>query len=169
MLYSSASAQQELTCKLYGIMKDQFANIFLAEILTKRIKSFTSTFSQRFRKIFNPKRPFTDPKYAVFSRSLFSNLVGGIGYFYGDSLVDRSYAPEYEELDEGFWQETAEARDRAKPQIEGPSELFTSIPSRPFFPRGFLWDEGFHLMPVVDWDIDLAYVQVSFQTWGGVR
>ena len=87
---------------------------------------------------------------------MFSNLVGGIGYFYGDSIVDRSYAAEYDEENEGFWQEAAEARRRGNQKSEGPSELFTSIPSRPFFPRGFLWDEGFHLLPVIEWDIDLT-------------
>ena len=90
---------------------------------------------------------------------MFSNLIGGIGYFYGDSVVDRSYAPEYEEENEGFWQETADARARPESvKLEAPSELFTSIPSRPFFPRGFLWDEGFHLLPIADWDMDLTCV-----------
>ncbi len=115
-----------------------------------------SLFSGRYDEVFAPQAPFTNSKYKTFSKSLFSNLIGGIGYFYGDSLADLSYAPEYEEESEGFWEDAAEARQRTQPQTVGPSELFTSIPSRTFFPRGFLWDEGFHLLPILDWDADLT-------------
>ncbi|EMT68482.1 Putative mannosyl-oligosaccharide glucosidase [Fusarium odoratissimum] len=87
---------------------------------------------------------------------MLSNLIGGIGYFHGHQLIDRSYAPEYEEQNDGFWEEAAQAKARTQPELEGPYELFTSVPSRPFFPRGFLWDEGFHLIPIADWDIDLT-------------
>jgi mannosyl-oligosaccharide glucosidase len=124
--------------------------------LTKGISKIVKTFDTRFDSIFKPQAPFNSGKYLELSKSLFSNLLGGIGYFHGNSRVDRSYAPEYEEDNEGFWEEAAEARARAEIAMEGPNELFTSIPSRPFFPRGFLWDEGFHLMPVVDWDVDLT-------------
>ncbi|KAF2471180.1 glycoside hydrolase [Lindgomyces ingoldianus] len=140
VLYSSASAPRPIT----------------SEDLTQQIKSVTTSFSTRFADIFKPKPPFLKERYEEFSKSLFSNLIGGIGYFYGDSRVDRSYDPAYEEDNEGFWEDAAEARGRNAPELEGPSELFTSIPSRPFFPRGFLWDEGFHLLPVIDWDVDLT-------------
>lgn len=89
---------------------------------------------------------------------MLSNLIGGIGFFHGSDVVDRSAAPEYDEENEGFWEETEEARARAQPVLEGPKDLFTSVPSRPFFPRGFLWDEGFHLIPIMEWDLDVAYV-----------
>jgi mannosyl-oligosaccharide glucosidase len=127
-----------------------------SEDITEGIKKITSKFDKRFETIFKPQAPFNSEKYLEFSKSLFSNLMGGIGYFRGDWKVDRSEAPEYDEDNEGFWEEAAEARARAIPQLAGPSELFTSIPSRPFFPRGFLWDEGFHLMPIIDWDVDLT-------------
>ena len=125
--------------------------------LTNKFETTKKSFSDRFAKRLAPKAPYNTPKYLPFAKSMFSNLIGGIGYFYGDEIVDRSYAPEYEEENEGFWQETAEARTRqGSVKLEGPAELFTSIPSRPFFPRGFLWDEGFHLIPVADWDMDLT-------------
>lgn len=141
IMYSSGSADSPLT-------SDR-----LSDALTKA----TDSFSDRFTKLLAPKAPFNKSKYHTFAKSMFSNLIGGIGYFYGDAIIDRSYSPEYEEENEGFWRETADARARsASIKLEGPSELFTSIPSRPFFPRGFLWDEGFHLIPIAEWDMDLT-------------
>ena len=127
-----------------------------SEDLTRQIETVLKSFDSKYEKALAPKAPFKDTKYTEFSKSLFSNLIGGIGYFYGEHVVDRSYAPEYEEENEGFWQEAEEARGRNEQKLEGPYELFTSIPSRPFFPRGFLWDEGFHLLPIVDWDGELV-------------
>lgn len=124
--------------------------------VTKEIQKTSEAFSARFKKVFDFKAPFNTQKYDKFAKSMFSNLIGGIGYFSGYQLIDRSYAEEYEEANEGFWEEAAEARGRKAQELEGPYELFTSVPSRPFFPRGFLWDEGFHLLPIADWDIDLV-------------
>ncbi len=135
---------------------DPAAKELMAADITREIKETTESFGERFSSVFAPKAPFTAEKYKKFGRSMFSNLIGGIGYFYGQAVADRSYAPEYDEEGEGFWEEAAEARARRQQKLEGPYELFTSIPSRPFFPRGFLWDEGFHLIPIADWDIDLT-------------
>ncbi|KAL4954961.1 glycoside hydrolase [Aspergillus filifer] len=140
VLFSSGSAPEPLTSKA----------------ITAEIKSASLSYSEKFKKIISPQAPFTSEKYLEFGKSMLSNLIGGIGFFHGSDIVDRSAAPEYEEEDEGFWEDAEEARSRAKPVLEGPKKLFTSVPSRPFFPRGFLWDEGFHLIPVLDWDPDLA-------------
>jgi mannosyl-oligosaccharide glucosidase len=140
VIFSSGSAGKELT----------------SEDVTREVKSTSESFNERFSSVFDLKAPFNAQKYKKFAKSMFSNLIGGIGYFHGQHLVDRSYAAEYDEENEGFWEDAAAARARQEQKLEGPYELFTSIPSRPFFPRGFLWDEGFHLIPIADWDIDLT-------------
>ncbi|KUJ11600.1 glycoside hydrolase family 63 protein [Mollisia scopiformis] len=130
--------------------------VYTSQDVTGFIENTSKAFWDRFIATFDLQPPFAIESLQQFSSNLFSNLIGGLGYFYGDSVVDRSYAPEYDEENEGFHLETAEARGRKQEKLEGPSELFTTVPSRSFFPRGFLWDEGFHLMPIVDWDLDLA-------------
>lgn len=140
VIFSSASIGKELT----------------SEDVTRETKISSESFKERFAKVFDLKQPFTADKFQQFGKSMFSNLLGGVGYFHGHQVIDRSYADEYEENDEGFWVAAAEARGRNQQKHEGPYELFTSIPSRPFFPRGFLWDEGFHLIPILDWDVDVS-------------
>jgi mannosyl-oligosaccharide glucosidase len=141
VLFSSASAQSPIT----------------SEDLTKGIEKIGGDFDKRFEEVFKPQPPFTGAKYLEFSKSLFSNLLGGIGYFYGDWRIDNSADPAYDEENEGFASEAAEARVKNLATTAGPNELFSSIPSRPFFPRGFLWDEGFHLLPIAEWDVDLTF------------
>lgn len=137
-----------------------------SEDLTEQIDTVVNDFKSRYTALLPPQPPFTAAKYLPFAHSLFANLIGGLGYFHGDQLIDRSANPAYDELDEGFHHETLAARQQAQAQLEGPYTLFTSVPSRPFFPRGFLWDEGFHLLPMVEWDGEVVMRVLS--SWFGV-
>jgi mannosyl-oligosaccharide glucosidase len=130
--------------------------VYTSQDISAFISKASRTFWGTFLATFDPQPPFDSESLQKFASNMFSNLLGGLGYFYGDAVVDRSNAPEYDEVNEGFWEETAEVRSRKQEKLEGPYELFTTVPSRPFFPRGFLWDEGFHLMPIMEFDLDLT-------------
>eukprot|EP01062_Namystynia_karyoxenos_P055007 TRINITY_DN4566_c0_g1_i1.p1 TRINITY_DN4566_c0_g1~~TRINITY_DN4566_c0_g1_i1.p1 ORF type:complete len:980 (+),score=237.83 TRINITY_DN4566_c0_g1_i1:96-2942(+) len=80
----------------------------------------------------------TDEAAAATARFAISNLIGGFGFFHGQLEV-KDTAP------------GAAAALRSEPLT-----LFTMVPSRPFFPRGFLWDEGFHLLAAMRFDHALA-------------
>ncbi|KTW28532.1 hypothetical protein T552_01792 [Pneumocystis carinii B80] len=117
--------------------------------LENEIISNSKLFKERFMKIFPFKEPFNSYKYIEFAQSLLSNLLGNIGYFYGDSIVDKTYTYVYQEILKEYEQE-------ASLDIQGPFSLFTATPNRSFFPRGFYWDEGFHLLLIGHWDNDLS-------------
>ncbi|ORY70511.1 glycoside hydrolase [Pseudomassariella vexata] len=133
------------------------------DYLDTRIKEDPLAFAGRVDVVFPRTAPWDSHQYAEFTESLLSNLLGGLGFFYGDSKLDASYAQEYEETSLDFWDRVAGAMSRATIATTKPSSLLSFTPSRPFFPRGFLWDEGFHLLPIIEWDLDLAIAAV--QSW----
>ena len=111
----------------------------IADKLVERSQQFEHKFEETFH-LSTKSWPVNDDEEAPFNASLiafakaaFSNLIGGTGYFYGSSLVQH---------------------DPEKPEvIESPMKpLFTAVPSRSFFPRGFVWDEGFHQIGVSVFD-----------------
>lgn len=102
-----------------------------AKTLDQGIPASTSAFAARFESIFPiPQNNHTTEK---FSQDITSNLLGGIGYFYGSSIEDHGFSYEWDEDD-------GDLNNKPKgPRLSEPRELLTATPSRSFFPRGFYW------------------------------
>ncbi|CCH58684.1 hypothetical protein TBLA_0A08950 [Henningerozyma blattae CBS 6284] len=114
--------------------------------VTNLITSTLNEIQARFNRHFDLKGQ--DEEHRVFALQTLSNLLGGIGYFHGTQIVDRVTE---------FNDETFEPTTFSHAKEESPLSLFTSVPSRGFFPRGFYWDEGFQLLQIMEYDFDLAF------------
>ncbi|OZJ06041.1 hypothetical protein BZG36_01129 [Bifiguratus adelaidae] len=117
-----------------------------------------SAYDQRFDRIFELENKNFSPAEIDFGRYMLSNLLGGIGYFYGSSIVQTTAQGVISDEDDEDFRDELDAlvsQDSA-PALTEPQELFTATPSRPFFPRGFYWDEGFHQLLIGKWDNDLS-------------
>lgn len=117
----------------------------IAHMVTSTLDKVSTKFEQSFM--------LENVHHKQFAHEVLSGLLGGLSYFYGDHLVDRTTK---------FDEESFESYE-LQGKLEGPFELFTLVPSRPHFPRGFYWDEGFHLMPLLDYDSDLVFEII--QSW----
>ncbi|XP_053313985.1 mannosyl-oligosaccharide glucosidase [Spea bombifrons] len=107
------------------------------EALSRELERHRAAMEGRFQRTFQLEEKGFAPEQVAFAKAALSNMVGGMGYFYGHSVVQSLYNPE--------------------PVLYPPAPLYTAVPSRSFFPRGFLWDEGFHLMLIARWDPALAW------------
>ena len=81
-----------------------------------------------------PLPPGSTEQQIDFSKAITANLLGGIGYFYGDQVVDQGFVHEWDAEDDGDNNPKYDG-----PRRTPPHELFTATPSRSFFPRGFYW------------------------------
>ena len=132
VFYESASANHKLdgkyACPCVPPNSDASKT---AKSLDQGIPALTSAFDARFRSTF--PIPPSNRTTEQFSQAVTSNLLGGIGYFYGSSIEDRGFAYEWDQEDEEI-----DEKPRG-PKLTEPRELFTATPSRSFFPRGFYW------------------------------
>ncbi|KAJ3678273.1 hypothetical protein LUZ60_002076 [Juncus effusus] len=109
--------------------------------LTSKLQDRQKAFEEKYDRLFDINHKVTKEEKTV-GKAAFANLLGGIGYFFGQSKIA---------LPEGFTQKNGE-----KSVNYWPAELYTAVPSRSFFPRGFLWDEGFHQLPIRRWDLEIT-------------
>ncbi|XP_022919576.2 mannosyl-oligosaccharide glucosidase [Onthophagus taurus] len=110
-------------------------NTLVGDTYTEALNWHLSRFHQRFEDTYKLKEKGYSPKDVSFAQAALSNMIGGIGYFYGSSKVQSSYTKE----PVPYWK----------------APLYTAVPSRSFFPRGFVWDEGFHGYLISTWDLDV--------------
>ncbi|PWZ02275.1 glycoside hydrolase [Testicularia cyperi] len=123
--------------------------------LTEALRASRVAFDRRFERAFQLRSKAYSDEQIEFARDLTSSIAGGIGYFHGSAIVDRTFVHEHDANDgEGVYD--PDVHGMANPQKTDPQQLFTATPCRNIFPRGFYWDEGFHLAHVGAWDNDLS-------------
>jgi len=112
--------------------EDSLVGDRFSQILSDREDSFDLKFEQLFQL---SNKGYNDSAIH-FAQSALSNMIGGIGYFYGSSIVKS----QHNSMPVPYWE----------------APLYTAVPSRSFFPRGFLWDEGFHNLLISRWDPEIS-------------
>lgn len=145
----TSSSKVEVHCKhsIVGIGRQhglfsQHLPTFTAETLDHGIPALEASFTNRFKATFPVPDTYSTSNrkdLESFSQAITSNLFGGIGYFYGTSIVDEGFAHEWDQEDEYSYDEDDEPATKQGPRLTEPAALLTATPSRSFFPRGFYW------------------------------
>ena len=135
------SSSVELDISFQVLNNDFPSNSSAEDTYEKELNKRVVNFDQNFETKFGLKVKNFSESEISFAKAIVSNLLGSIGYFYGYSLVKSEFKDE--------------------PIPYGPLQLLTGVPSRSFFPRGFLWDEGFHQLLIGDWDQQLSYAIIE--------
>lgn len=125
--------------------KDNLSNSLenLNNILKEKEDNFNLKFNSIYQINYNDVK-IDNNNLKEMGKQALSNVLGGIGYFWGSIKINLPTSEKGETQISGF-----------KYAVEAKG-LFTGTPSRSFFARGFLWDEGFHNILISQWDIDLS-------------
>eukprot|EP00834_Sanchytrium_tribonematis_P007051 NODE_586_length_5672_cov_0.462229.p2 type:complete len:371 gc:universal NODE_586_length_5672_cov_0.462229:2128-1016(-) len=144
----------------------------LAKAFSERSSALVEQFNENFERNFDVStnkitkkkgNKLFSSEYLNYSRIAIASTIGGIGYFSGNYILDKtplieddfdpydSQFADYFDNDDSLSPEKnklGHRRDSENPEFSDMKELYSSTPSRSFFPRGFIWDEGFHLLMI---------------------
>ncbi|CAM6105240.1 unnamed protein product [Calypogeia fissa] len=124
-------------------VKDRVGSL-MGAALGKRLVEKELEFEDRFEETFKLQDKVESERELEVGKVALSNMVGGIGYFYGQSKI--AIPPKFVDPHS----------DGPNHWLYWPAALYSAVPSRSFFPRGFLWDEGFHQLVVSKWDRNIS-------------
>ncbi|KAG2355583.1 glycoside hydrolase [Suillus spraguei] len=123
-------------CQFDVFFKSPSANqMFDASTIDQGIAAVIVSFNSHFEETFPipPSYPANDVTcLKSFSKAITSNLLGGIGYFYSTSIIDKGFTYEWDQDDE------IDAADDGQngAQLTEPRALLIAMPSCSFFLRG---------------------------------
>lgn len=122
----------------------------------------SAAFHRRFDDIFGlvsrarmaSKADVSRTKLVEMGEMALSNMVGGMGFWTGryitiDPEIDAKADRTGQQIDPHVGLQHSVETDFA-------ISLFSGVPSRAKFPRGFLWDEGFHQLLMSKWDAEIS-------------
>lgn len=133
--FLSRSVDETLT-EFEKLSQEQIEQLALhkSSIFSSLSFSIGASLENRFHSIF-PMDAYS-PKQQKVALAGLSNLLAGISYFYGS---------------------TVQYKEDGSTYTTQKGELITAIPGRSYFPRGFLWDEGFHQLVLLQWNETLSW------------
>ncbi|KYQ93594.1 glycoside hydrolase family 63 protein [Tieghemostelium lacteum] len=148
----------------YHVLKD--GEVLTEERLEKTVKEMTGSYFSstldKYQSQFN--QTFFDRFFATTSQQDVHKQISR------KILYKESYRMSMSSLSNimggiGFWHGSGQIKTDAKQLVakKGPMvSLFSATPSRPAFPRGFLWDEGFHQLVISSFDVSLTVECLSY-------
>lgn len=153
----TASSMKDLESSVGKLVSSVYSFSDIDALLIREKAELNDQFEKTFKL---QKLKFTDEQVSI-SKKAFSSLLGGVGYFFGKPRI--SDAADIDEDGKQVNQLNSEAnrvreelnQKRLHQRLNSHREfvaLLTATPSRTSFPRGFLWDEGFHQMLIVPWN-----------------
>jgi mannosyl-oligosaccharide glucosidase len=131
--------------------RDAAFGALTGDALTQQLARKATEFRARLADGF-PNLARSDERRRAFAEAAFSNLLGGMGYWFGSNTI---YEGETGPVD------PKTGKKQAAYSLGPALPLYSAVPSRPFFPRGFLWDEGFHQLIISHFDEQIALDAIS--------
>ncbi|XP_061194547.1 mannosyl-oligosaccharide glucosidase-like [Saccostrea echinata] len=122
-------------------------------VYSEELEKYAKEFDTRFSKIFQLKSKRYKTDDINFAKETLSNMLGGISYFYGESLVKSvQNSSLIERIRSHFDRKSlVQPSHNNTPVLYGPAPLFTSITSKTI-PRGILWSVGFDNLLIHLWN-----------------